>query len=90
MDNKMTQDLDFITGQISVLRDVCGAMVALHPHRKVIVQVAQNVLDDAAKNKASEYYKDGIKDILEVFAVMLNSALLAEQIQKEGLDRDKH
>lgn len=65
-------------------------MVALHPHRGVISQVAQKVLDDATKNKASKYYKDGIKNILEVFALMLDSALFAEQLQKQGADKEKH
>ena len=92
MDNKMTKDqyLDFIIGQITVLKDVCGAMVALHPHRKTIFELAKNVLDHANEKNASEYCKDGIKDIVRVLTEMLNSAVLAEQLQKQGLDTKFH
>lgn len=92
MDNKMTekQYLDFIFGQIYVLKHLCSAMVALHPHRKTIFQLGKNVLDEAIDKNASEYRKDGIKDILEVVAQMVDSALISELVPKPGPDTRFH
>jgi len=77
---------DFISGQMIILKHICAAMVALHPHRNTVFQLANNVLDNAVQTNAPEYYKNGIRDILEAVAEMLNSAVLAEQLPKKGLD----
>lgn len=87
MENQLRKEqLDFVCGQVAVLKDICCGMAAMHPYRSVLSQLAKNVRQNAVERSASAHYVAGIEDILEALEAMVNSAVIAELAQRQGPD----
>lgn len=90
MKNKITieQRLNFISGQITVLKYAFASLVVTHPLKDGIVSVIKKMPEHDLKD-ASEHFLLGIKNIVDEIDNLSRVAILAEASRKSP-DETKH
>jgi hypothetical protein len=92
MNNKMTgqQYLDFMAGQINVLKYACATLIGMRSDRSNIIKLIKGIPAYPIEETSSEHYRRGIKDIVEELDALSDVATLAEQFRKQGIGSTKH
>ena len=71
--------LRFVTGQILVLKKICGTLIATHPMNKELLALIKGIEKYPIEGPSSGPYIDGIKDITGSLEDLRDLAVLAEQ-----------
>ena len=92
MNNKMTleQYLDFMAGQITVLKYACATLIGMRSDRSDIIKLIKGIPTYPIADISSEHYRRGITSIVEELDALSDVATLAEQFRKQGIGGTKH
>jgi len=92
MNSKMTKEqyLDFMAGQITVLKYACATLIGMRSDRSDIIKLIKGIPTYPIEDISSEHYRRGIKNIVEELDALSDVATLAEQFKKQGIGSTKH
>lgn len=77
--------LDFISGQIVVLRSVCAMLLGTRTDRNDLIKVIKGMQHYPIEKVSSDQYRAGIKDIVEELDALSDLATLAALFRAQGV-----
>jgi hypothetical protein len=83
MTKKEIEYLEFMRGEITVLKHVVAALVAMHPESDDLVDITKGMIVHPEENEVSEAYRRGVEGVVKVIDEMVTVAAEAEREAKE-------